>query len=179
MHAASDHRWLRRRRDSCVLPRCRRCRVGEPVSGPQLDVGVADPQPNVRVADPQPNVRVADPQPNIALADPQPNIVLANPQPDAVTDFAGRLWIAQPDSNPDSRSDPHTEPQATTDGQPTFKPFAQFPAGTRVGSKTRPGIARRALPGLGTRKEAAPGHRRPLGAGDYPGPHPGSCRTRR
>jgi hypothetical protein len=176
MHAASDHRRLCRRRGDCVLARCRRFCVGEPVAGPQLDVGRANPQPD---ANPQPNVRIANPEPDVRIANPEPDVRIANPEPDPITDFADRLSLVHPNSNSESRSDPHTEQQATTCGRPKSKPFAQFPAGTEVGSTTRSRIARHALPGLGTHEEAAPGHCRRIGAGDHQRPHPGGCPTGR
>ncbi len=109
------------------------------------------------------------------VADPQPNDRVAEPQPNAITDFADHLSFAPPDSNPESRSDPHTEQQASTEGQPNSKPLAQSRAGTHTDSNTGPGSARDALAGLGVREEAAPRHRRHLGADDYAGSGPGSC----
>ncbi len=120
-----------RRRHGSVLPRCFRGCVGEPVAEPEPVVGVAQPQPDVGIAHPQPDVGVAQPQPN------------------AIADLVSPHAVADPDSNPESQTDPYSERQAVTYAHPRSQPFAQSPGDTNTGSEGRADIAQRALPGAG------------------------------
>jgi hypothetical protein len=150
IYAASDHCRTARRRNGGLLPRSCRCWVGEPV---------------------------AEPQPSTDLADSQPDAItnLAYSQPDAITNLADRFCIAHPDSDPESRSDPRSDQQASTGAQPNSESVAQFPTATGASSDTRADIARRAFPGSGSREESAPGQRRILGARNYPSPGTACC----